>query len=292
MKYRILKNKTSFIIFLLVIFCGLPITQVHASQVGFVDKPIWYSTDKWVEGDTVTISTLVVNSESTALYAKVQFYDGTKVLGEKVVTIASKDAVIISLPWKVTLGEHSISAKIVAPSLVDKAGKKTTITPSLSETSKDTFFVSKKVIANTATTTGDSGAISEIDKAVEYIKDKTPAGVSESASGILATTESVRENWQISLEDKKTTQQQTVDEMNKTEQDRLDAKQSADPERYIKNLTDSSKGESPLKKPISYILIFLYSILLFIIKNSLIFYGVVVILAILIIKRIIGIFKK
>ncbi len=285
--------KKTLYIFFLLFFCAR-YTIVHAEQLGFPEKSIWYSDDSFTAGETVTIYTLVVNSESSPVSGTVRFYDRDVVLGESKITIDKNDAKVVPLNWKVTEGEHQFSAQFSQVTLTESNGSKVSIVPTSSQTSKDTVYVKK----NTEKPQEDTSALAaqaslnkdvittEVSKATDFIKDKTPDSIEAKVSGATLNIENLRETWEDQFNEKKQSEKDSLKALNDYYDDRLKAKEEADPDNFVKQTYVDSSGENILKKPLHYVLIFLYSLVLFVVGNALIFYGLALLIVFWILRAI------
>lgn len=256
--------------------------SVHAEQVGFPEKALWYSSEDFVVGESITIYALVVNSEQSTISGTVRFFDRDVVLGEKKVSIESNDAKVVPITWKVSEGEHQFKAQFSQVSAVESNGTKVSIVPSTFETTKDTVYVKKGIDKISATdanalsaqaTLNKNVVVGEVSRAADFIKDKTPDSVEQKLSSTTANIESLRETWEEDFSQKKRDEQDSLEALNKYYDDRLKAKEEADPDNFVKQSYVDSSGENILKKPVHYVLIFFYSLIAFVVGNVLIFYG-------------------
>lgn len=103
---------------------------------GFIPKQIWYSVENLVEGETIEVHTSVWNGENKSFLLKVEFNDKNILLGSRELTIGPSELEDVFIFWKVTEGEHLISAKIVSSEVI-VSGKKENITLRYTQTSGD-----------------------------------------------------------------------------------------------------------------------------------------------------------
>ena len=104
-----------FIYSLLILFLT-PVTFIYSAETmnsGLIPGQIWYSSEKLVEGQTVNIYTAVWNGGKNPITMKVEFYDKNVILGSREVVVDPFELKNVSIPWKITAGEHAISAKII-----------------------------------------------------------------------------------------------------------------------------------------------------------------------------------
>src|ERR1035437_6296774 len=154
-----MKKYFLFSLIILSTVLAVPAYALDSVNSGFIPGQIWYSKATLVEGDTVNIHTAIWNGEKNPLLAKVEFYDKNVILGERDVTLAASELKDISIPWKITSGDHVISAKIIS-SLATVSGKSEKIVLDRTVTSNDRQFVS--VVVN-----DQSGKIVSGDKELQ-----------------------------------------------------------------------------------------------------------------------------
>ncbi len=161
----------------LILFLGFslfPINIIRAeTTAGFLPKDIWYSKDTLQDGEKVKIYTAIWNGDTRQLSGVVSFYDNTTLLGKKNFTIAGKKIQDLSIDWTVTVGSHSIYAKIDKATYLQANGTKENITLSYNTTEKDTFTVKKKVVLE-AKDENATSAVNEIDQIATSVKENTP----------------------------------------------------------------------------------------------------------------------
>ena len=103
-----------FIYSFLILFLT-PLTFTYGAEIinsGFIPGQIWYSSEELIEGQTVNIHTAIWNGEKNSITAKVEFYDKNVILGTRNIIVASETSKDVSISWKVTAGDHLISASI------------------------------------------------------------------------------------------------------------------------------------------------------------------------------------
>ena len=258
-------------IILFLIFSLLPIQKIFAqdSNIGFVSGNIWYSQDPFEEGDKIKIYTFIFNPDNRELFGTVIFFDKTILLGKKDFTIPAKTANDISIDWTVTVGDHIIFAKIENAKFLVSKGKYEEVYLAENETEKSSRTVSKKITSksensniNSETTAGTT--VSDIKKIIE---EKTPTFIAEPIVSTVSTLEEFRINTNIASDNKK--------EEIKNEIKALDAPQNASKENVKAN---------PLLKPFKYVEVFLLSVFSFILNNTILFYGLLVIIIFFILR--------
>ena len=116
-----------YILFLLIPFLFCPFFNLRAeviNDLSFMPENVWYSGGELKDGEVVNIHTAIWNGLNDKVVMKIDFYDKDTLLGARDLSIEPKDLSEVSISWRVTAGEHYISAKIVSPkSIVDGVEK-------------------------------------------------------------------------------------------------------------------------------------------------------------------------
>ncbi len=263
-----------YFLFLLIIVSILFSQNAYALVLnsGFIPGQIWYSEEKLIEGDTVNIHTAVWNGEKSSISVKVEFYDKNIVLGNRDIVIDSLELKDVHIPWKVTSGDHVISAKIIS-SLSGTSNNKEKVTLSRTVTSNDKQFVSVVVKDNEGEiVTGTDLIQNKLNKASSDLESMVPENISDSVSSSLSFVDDFRIK--------------TLDQVNDVKEetkDRIDLLKK-DEVIIIPTSLNKSSIEDATEKPIAYIKLFLFSILSFILTNKIVFYGVLVLVAFLVLR--------
>lgn len=254
--------------FLLLLLSVIPVVPVLAEDVtnsGFIPGQIWYSKETLTEGETVNIHTAVWNGEKDySLSAKIEFYDKNVILGTRDVTISPLELEDVSVPWKITSGDHVISAKIISSKTV-VSGKEEILSLRYSKTSNDKQSVPvvvKNEKGEVVTTTDSLNNF--IDKAGTEIKEVVPANVSSSVSNGFTAVDDFREKTSVKVEGIKDDAKEELSQIKGQESEKVST------EKEVKNTDDV------IKKPITYIKLFLFTALSFIFANKIVFYGILV----------------
>ena len=196
--------KKYLIIFLFTLLLTSPVFAEVSNSTGFLPGQIWYSKDSLVEGEIVKIYTAVWNGDTSSLSAKVEFYDKNVILGTRDIIVPALQLQEVSVSWKVTSGDHIISAKILSSTLNTTSGGKETVVLENNTTNSDKKFVPVVVKKEDGkTTTGDEVAKDELGKVGEKINEVLPDSVSESVSSGVASVETFRENTLTKISDSK-----------------------------------------------------------------------------------------
>lgn len=275
--------KNRFLIFTLLLLLNANISFASVdSSTGFIPGQIWYSKDNIVEGDTIKIYTAIWNANSGSLGAKIEFYDKNVVLGSRDVTVAPYSLEDVSISWKVTSGDHNISAKIIS-SNITISGKKENIILESKTTSQNYKFVpiSVKKIDGSMATTADV-LKSQVGKISSNVTNSLPLSVGDSVSKDFGSLD----NWRESVSVK-------VDLLKKDTESKIDLLNNPKPNSNAKT---SNTGSSSLKivnkdktiqatdKPIAYVRLFLLSVLSFVFYNTVAFYGVIILIVFYILR--------
>ena len=268
--YNILMTLKKIGTILFLIFSLLPIQKIFAqdSNIGFVSGNIWYSQDPFEEGDKIKIYTFIFNPDNRELFGTVIFFDKTILLGKKDFTIPAKTANDISIDWTVTVGDHTIFAKIENAKFLVSKGKYEEVYLAENETEKSSRTVSKKIISKenseTSSETNTGTTVLDIKKIIE---EKTPTFITEPIASTVNTLEEFRINTNIASDNKK--------EEIKNEIKILDAKKTTSKENIKTN---------PFLKPFKYVEVFLLTVFSFILNNTILFYGILTIVVFFILR--------
>lgn len=256
--------KKYFLLVSLLIFTILPFTTFAEvpSNSGFIPGQIWYSKDKLIEGETVNIHTAVWNSEKNSLSVKVEFYDKNVILGSRDVLLSASELKDVYIPWKVTSGDHTISAKIIS-SISTVSGKASKIVLIRNVTSTDKQFVSVVLKDDSGKTSSVSDSLkNKINETGENINDVVPEKVSDSVSNSFNVVEDFRSKTSDQIN---TARENTKNEI---EVIKNDVKTPAEALDDVQNVQDA------IKKPVTYLKLFFLNTLAFIFDNKIVFYGV------------------
>lgn len=260
-----MKRYFPFILFIVLSFFPLFIYAESGINAGFIPGQIWYSKNNLIEGESVNIYTAIWNGAKESLSVKVEFYDKNVILGSREVVLVPFELKEVYVPWKITSGDHLISAKIIS-SLTTVSGKKETVSLDRSTTSADKQFV--PVVVKNEKGEEVSGA----DVFTDKIVDNIPEGVSTYATNTFEKVDDFR--------DKTFVQVSTVKKETQKEIELLEAE-----EKNIRDISNGKKDiEDATEKPIAHIKLFLFSALAFIFGNKIIFYGLLIFLIFLILR--------
>jgi len=260
--------KKYFLLVSLLIFTILPFTifaEVPSSS-GFIPGQIWYSKDTLIEGETVNIHTAVWNSEKNSLSIKVEFYDKNVILGSRDITLSASELKDVYIPWKVTSGDHTISAKIIS-SVATVSGKASKIILTRNVTSTDKQFVSVLLKDSSGGSTSVSDSLkNKINETGENISDVVPEKVSNSVSSSFNVVEDFRSKTSDQIDTARENTQKDIDII------KNDVKTPTEALDDVQNIQDA------IKKPVTYLKLFFLNTLAFIFGNKIVFYGVLLVI--------------
>lgn len=250
---------------LLIIFSTIFVSSVYAetfANSGFIPGQVWYSKDKLIEGDTVNIHTAVWNGEKSSLSIKVEFYDKNVILGSRDIILDSLELKDVFISWKVTAGDHIISAKITS-SLTTISNKKEKVILGRIETSNDKQFVSVIIKNNLGESVTETDLIkNQLGKTSAEISSFVPESISNPVSDGLGSVDNFRSNTFAKID---TAKIETKNDIGKI----LGESTVKSPNNEkVNNTVDYTK------KPIAYIKLFFLSVLSFIFGSRLVFYAV------------------
>ncbi len=302
--------KKIIFIFTIVSLFILPYGNVFAettpdSTTGFVSGNIWYSKVKLTEGDDVKIYTGFWNGENNPITIKIDFFDKETILGKREVTIPALTLKEVSIPWKVTSGDHQIRATISkATTLVNGANEE--IVLSKDEVETPSIFIPKKITASVGAeklevigekvvnALPDSVAkpITESVKDVDLFREKTANTLEEK---VAETKEEIKEmeiiakGEQVGLKEGEINTDEIKGEAQEgekiTEEKKTDSKVTKPATNKTvakKTTTNNTKQKDSLsgtERPIAYVQLFLLSAALFIFSHPVLFYGIIIVIA-------------
>jgi hypothetical protein len=110
-RVKFLESLSVFAISFGVVFCAVCVA--HAQEVSFVSNPVWLSSTKTTEGESVQASTVVTKQGVEAISGTVTFYANGKSLGTSDFSLpAGVGGVVLALTFVPEPGSYSVSAKI------------------------------------------------------------------------------------------------------------------------------------------------------------------------------------
>ncbi len=269
----------------LILFIFILIFNINSAfaavidTAGFIPGQIWYSKENPNEGEKINIYTVVWNGGGNDLTVRIEFYDKNVILGTRDIVIQKEQIKEVSIPWKVTAGDHVISARIVS-STIALNGKKEDIKLINSITTEDHKFI-PAVIKNV---NGDSVTSSDLIKnevsiTTAKISDFIPNSVSESVTKNVDKIENFRDATLIKINYEEDHAKKELINFNNLEGK---GNESLNTDSFTKTGTKTSVIVSPNKnlveKPLTYLKIYTLTLCGYIFSHKVIFYGLLIII--------------
>lgn len=139
------------IIFFVMFFLGAVAEAKTLNSLGFAQNGIWYSTDKFTEGEKIKIYSVVFNSSAHDLLGAVEFFDNGISVGKSGFYVSGggkiKEA---GIDWVVAKGRHKISAKIKDAKIRMADGQEEAVILENSQTGISDIFVEEKIVIKEA----------------------------------------------------------------------------------------------------------------------------------------------
>jgi len=261
----------SLFVFLSIVF-AIPVYAEVSAGSGFIPGQIWYSEESLIEGNTVNIHTAVWNGEKSSLSAKVEFYDKNVILGSRDIVLSALELKDVYIPWKITAGDHSISAKIISSKAII-SGKEEAVSLRHSSTSSNKQSVAVVIKNEKGEKVDTTEPLNNfIEKAGTGISEIVPDNVSTSVSSGFTVVDNFREETSVKVD---STKDKTKEEINQIK---------ADEAKGFLSGEEKNKNEDVVKKPITYIKLFLFTALSFIFGNKIVFYGLLILIVFYILR--------
>jgi hypothetical protein len=262
--------------YLLIPVISLLIGLSFAGEVfavsGFIPKQIWYSKENLIEGDTVDVYTSVWNGEEDSILVKVDFYDYDVLLGSREIIVKPQELKEVSVKWKITAGEHLISAKIVSSVVIIGEDKKNVSLRYIKTTSD------KQEIEKLKVKTNEENKEEKTLTDSFFVDDILPENVSATINESYTNVDNFRAKTSSKLLEEKEKAKEQVE--------------SLKDDNLTKDLLSSKKSaEDITKKPFAYVKLFILSVLSFIFENKIVFYGLIVLVTFYFIRLIFRSFK-
>jgi hypothetical protein len=233
-----------------------------------------------VEGETVKIYTALFNGGLSSLTAKIEFYDKNVLLGTRDIVVPSMKVGDVSVSWKVTAGDHLISAKIISPSIVS-GGKKAAviIDNNLTETDRKFVPVVLTTIEGKPATSTDV-LKSQLDKATSSLDGIVPDSISTPVSENVSSVDNFRVDTLGKITEVKLEAKSKIEELNKV----TDIKNTSKPTEKTEVKNTNTGIVDATEKPITYLKLFFFSILSFVFGSKLVFYLLILLLIFVVIR--------
>ena len=274
-------KKIGIIIFLIFTLIPFKIIFAENSNVGFIPENIWYSKDPFEEGDKVKIYTLVFNPDERELSGTVVFFDKSTFLGKKDFKAPAKSVKDINIDWVATVGDHVIFAKIENAKFLISKDKYEEVYVAENKTEESKRAVSKKIISELpekiSNKLNDSDTISNLQKT---ISENTPSIIKDTIEQTTNSLEKIRINTNNSIEDKRGNVKKEIDILNKTKTSKETqiSENGIENKETVKEAIKSTETKNLALKPFKYAEYFLLTIFGFILKNKIVFYGLLILI--------------
>ncbi len=155
-----------------------PAFALSAVQAGFPSQPLWVSATAPSEGETIVISTVVINDTSATLRGTLTFLANDMRIGAREFELPSSKSQIHSIEWKPKKGEYRVSAKIEGTS-AELSQKET---PSISITVREAPAPPSEI----------EKTISQVVETGSSIASSSAPIIIQTAQNIFAQTETLR----------------------------------------------------------------------------------------------------
>lgn len=271
--------KRYFHIFILILIFSFGSSTLAQAQgnVGFVENSIWYSQTPKVEGESVKVYTAIWNGSASDISAHVEFYDGTTLLGSRDVKVTPENISDVFIIWKVTAGDHNISARITKSSTL-VGGVATNFTVADNNVAANKISISKKVAV-------DVGAITPVDTIAKKVSDALPAQVAAPVKDIASQVDNYREDTRVTIEENIIATKKKIAEMDKPVSKSSTTSKDKNPKLAANSLSGTDK-------PIAYVELFFLTCASFIFTNKVVFYGICIVLLFLVLRFIFNKIKR
>lgn len=267
-------KKLGIIIFL--IFALVPAGKIFAqttTNAGFIPGNIWYSKDPFQEGDKIKIYTLIFNPDTRKFSGTVNFFDNNTLLGTKNFTVAATSTEDIFINWTVTAGNHEIYGQIENAKFLTSSGTYVDASLTQNETGKSSRTVTAKVVAqniNNGINTVDgtfNNALNSIQNIGNTAKNILPSNVSQLVTTVTNTLDGFRENLGTTVQNAQKQTQTNINNLNST-----------------KTSSTNTINSSAFQGPFYYVELCFLTILAAILKYKILFYGIIVVVALVVLR--------
>ena len=262
-------NLKKFWILTFLIFVVLPThkTWAQTTNAGFVSGGgIWYSKDQFSEGDKIKIYTAIFNPDTRQLSGTVDFFDNNTLLGQKNFIISGTSVKDTSVNWVVSVGDHTIYAKIENAKFLNSNGGYVDAKLPDDQTKSDSRTIKKKIIPQmSGTSSTNIAAVTDVSNIEKTIQDKTPDFISKPINLTAAKIEEVREGAATSIDSAKSSVNTQIQDLKKEQ-------------------SGAAKKPNVVFTPFKYIWLFLLTILSFILNTKIVFYIILAICIFLLLR--------
>jgi len=240
-----------------------PSYKIYAQSTsgGFVPGSIWYSKDPFEEGDKVKVYTFLFNPDSRELSGTLVFFDKEIILGKRDFVLPGKTADDFSIEWTVTIGSHSIYAKIENAQYLVSKGKYTPANLAVTETTRDLRTVNKKGTPQIKTINDNIDSLENLPKLIE---DNTPRFIARPIIAVITASENFRFRAALAVDTKKTEVKAELQAASEAEK--------------------AGQRVKALLKVFRYVELFALSLVSFLLNYKIVFYGLIVLIIFLILR--------
>lgn len=273
--------KKIFFLFLLT-FTFVPsafASDTTVKNAGFIQTNIWYSKDTFYAGETVRIYTAIFNGTTNDLSGSVEFLDNNVLVGRTQFDLLGSGLVRdVSVPWKTTEGNHTVTARILNASTSLHGGQKTPITLENAEAGKSERVVEidpavkealAKAEAERAAETG-AQATGKVEGIVQTVSNAIPVPIKEGTAASVSAIESMRTALATLLRVTKENKGKDIDKINaraNTTTTTTTQKAKAEP-GIVSTISQSAE------KPLAYIIFGILAFMQYFFEWKIVFYGV------------------
>ncbi len=280
-------------LFLATFFLVSPSFVSAQVNAGFIPAPIWFGNQTLIAEQTTTISTLVYNQGEKALYGAVGFYDNDKLLGKKTITVEARSSKVASITWKITVGDHAISAKFENVKQTNESGPKAEVENSTTDAyrftvdplpatvvkteTKDTTTENATAASKTSTSTTKEGG------AVGTVKDTAQTAFESVDTFREKTAETLEKKVKAAEEEVKVIEPLPVSKPININDDQLQDETNDQNVNAPKVISKKSLVDTPF----SYIKLYFYKLAHYIFDHKAAFYGLIILIFFMIIRHIV-----
>lgn len=249
---------------------------VAATSISFVDQPLWFSSDTFSSGQTVSIYTALFNQEPTYLIGTASFYDRSVLLGEKQFTIKPRTVETVSFDWKIIPGEHIVSVTVGKLSRVNAQGVKEAL-PNGSITIEGkkivvTDSVTPDTVKETLPTTATE-VLTQVDTAQAKALSFIPAPIKNTLGAVFSGVEKFRQNTALAVSTNRNTLKSQI--IDKEIEDAANSTGDKALDKYEANTGQHTvDATSAFSKPFQEIRLFFLNVGTMFFSNKFLFYGV------------------
>ncbi len=267
--------------------------EESVKNVGFLPSNIWYSKDPFFAGDKIRVYTAIFNGSDGDLEGSVEFYDNGSPIGKSGFSLAGGGRLRdVWIDWTATNGNHVISAKIINPKISAPGEEPRLIIVANAETGTNErvvdFDINKngvadgKEIVKNAIMTGESVVLSKIDGVTQKINEIVPIKpVIETVKTGIENVDQFRGEQEKKVSSAVINVKKELESLNAEDSPKTGSVTKEKPVGAIKdkNVKDGgagfSLGKVSAEKPFKYVYLFFLSVLEYILKIKLLFYGLI-----------------